>query len=447
MSGGFADLGLIEELLRAVEDMGWILPTDVQDESIPLILGGGDMMGAAETGSGKTAAFALPIIQLVYERLKDSMTRKDVASINPADIHIQLNEDDRDQELILSTDKKTVSHQDPGNQWAGIRATHGVRSGQFYYEIIMKKPGNCRCGWSTMAAHLELGKDNQGFGYGAKGFKSYFGNYDRYGGEYHVNDVIGSFIDFQNKIIFFTKNGESLGKAYDIPEDLMGSVFFPTIALSNSEAEINFGDQPTTFHQYDRAFHFLQDANILSNNHHHLFDSNATEAYTISGKRVPLAIILEPTRDLAEQVYQQMIELLKYLKDPIIYPILLIGDQAHDRKAFKQQGVDLIVGTIGKISGMLQSQQLDLSHIRHFVLDEADKLMSSDNIDNIRKIFSKCPGGGTGYNRLQVIVIVHRTIVHCTTEVRSNKYNIILYILIHRSVSSQQHYIHQVYKN
>ena len=52
MSGGFADLGLLPELLKAIDDLGWLLPTDIQDEAIPLILGGGDVMGAAETGSG-----------------------------------------------------------------------------------------------------------------------------------------------------------------------------------------------------------------------------------------------------------------------------------------------------------------------------------------------------------------------------------------------------------
>eukprot|EP01040_Poterioochromonas_malhamensis_P016592 gene16592-18877_t len=72
MSGGFADLGLMPEILQAIEELGWMLPTDIQDESIPLILGGGDVMGAAETGSGKTAAFGLPVLQLVHERLKST---------------------------------------------------------------------------------------------------------------------------------------------------------------------------------------------------------------------------------------------------------------------------------------------------------------------------------------------------------------------------------------
>lgn len=45
------------------------LPTDIQAEAIPLILGGGDVLMAAETGSGKTGAFCLPVLQIVWETL------------------------------------------------------------------------------------------------------------------------------------------------------------------------------------------------------------------------------------------------------------------------------------------------------------------------------------------------------------------------------------------
>ena len=44
MSGGFDDLGLMPELVKATSDQNWVLPSDVQDESIPLIMGGGDVM-------------------------------------------------------------------------------------------------------------------------------------------------------------------------------------------------------------------------------------------------------------------------------------------------------------------------------------------------------------------------------------------------------------------
>jgi ATP-dependent RNA helicase RhlE len=58
----FADLGLVPQVLRAVEDAGYTTPTPIQRESIPLALSGRDLIGLAQTGTGKTAAFTLPII-------------------------------------------------------------------------------------------------------------------------------------------------------------------------------------------------------------------------------------------------------------------------------------------------------------------------------------------------------------------------------------------------
>ncbi|KAF0245361.1 MAG: hypothetical protein FD180_1676 [Planctomycetota bacterium] len=62
----FADLQLIEPLLRAVHDEGYVAPTPIQEMSIPHVLEGKDLLGCAQTGTGKTAAFALPILQRLH---------------------------------------------------------------------------------------------------------------------------------------------------------------------------------------------------------------------------------------------------------------------------------------------------------------------------------------------------------------------------------------------
>jgi superfamily II DNA/RNA helicase len=61
----FATLGLIEPLLRSLETLGYQTPTPVQAQAIPAVLAGRDLMAAAQTGTGKTAGFALPLLQLL----------------------------------------------------------------------------------------------------------------------------------------------------------------------------------------------------------------------------------------------------------------------------------------------------------------------------------------------------------------------------------------------
>src|SRR5919106_1977567 len=64
---GFATLGLADSLVAAVAALGYEEPTPVQRETIPLILSGRDLLAQAATGTGKTAAFALPMIQRLTE--------------------------------------------------------------------------------------------------------------------------------------------------------------------------------------------------------------------------------------------------------------------------------------------------------------------------------------------------------------------------------------------
>lgn len=59
----FADLNLAPEILRALTDSGYVTPTPIQAQAIPLVLAGHDLMAGAQTGTGKTAAFALPMLQ------------------------------------------------------------------------------------------------------------------------------------------------------------------------------------------------------------------------------------------------------------------------------------------------------------------------------------------------------------------------------------------------
>jgi superfamily II DNA/RNA helicase len=61
----FSDLGLCDELSKAVADLGYVEPTPIQQKSIPVVLMGRDILGSAQTGTGKTASFTLPMIEIL----------------------------------------------------------------------------------------------------------------------------------------------------------------------------------------------------------------------------------------------------------------------------------------------------------------------------------------------------------------------------------------------
>lgn len=73
----FKDLGIIEPILKALEAEGYTHPTPIQEQSIPILLHGKDLLGCAQTGTGKTAAFAIPILQQLFlDRNRNKGRRK-----------------------------------------------------------------------------------------------------------------------------------------------------------------------------------------------------------------------------------------------------------------------------------------------------------------------------------------------------------------------------------
>ncbi|WP_210489983.1 DEAD/DEAH box helicase [Rufibacter aurantiacus] len=63
----FSELNLIEPLLQALQEEGYTTPTPIQEQAIPPVLNGDDLLGCAQTGTGKTAAFSLPLLQRLHE--------------------------------------------------------------------------------------------------------------------------------------------------------------------------------------------------------------------------------------------------------------------------------------------------------------------------------------------------------------------------------------------
>ena len=74
----FTSLGLSDPILKAIEETGYTEPTPIQAKAIPLVLEGKDVLAAAQTGTGKTAAFTLPLLERMAQSHKDMGNQDDM---------------------------------------------------------------------------------------------------------------------------------------------------------------------------------------------------------------------------------------------------------------------------------------------------------------------------------------------------------------------------------
>lgn len=402
----FEEFGVLPELGKATDELDWTLPTDVQAEAIPLILGGGDVLMAAETGSGKTGAFCLPILQIVWETLRDLEEGKagKGSAGGGAVAPWTMSFFDRGNALAVTPEGLRCQSRE-FKEWHGCRATTGVRGkGKFYFEATVTDEGLCRVGWSTQQANLDLGTCRMGFGFGGTGKKSNNRQFDDYGEAFGKSDVIGCLLDLQRLEVSFTKNGQNLGVAFRLPENLAKDTFYPAVVLKNAEMQFNFGK--TDFKYFPgNGFVGACQAKAENSKANPLASPAAGAASAKPAPNAPQAIIIEPSRELAEQTYNQIEKFKYHLSNPEVRSLLLIGGvRLEEQKAQLMQGTHIVVGTPGRLEEMINSGLVLLTHCRFFVLDEADALLKQGYTELIDRLHKQIPKITTDGRRLQMVV-------------------------------------------
>ncbi|EGD75338.1 eIF4a [Salpingoeca rosetta] len=323
----FDRFGMMPEIMEATQHLGWELPTDIQAEAVPLILGGGDVLMAAETGSGKTGAFCMPVIQIVAETLRAG-TRTSTAAATAAPRRAgRMSVATREANFAVSADGLLCQSR-AEFQWQGGRGELAATKGAV------------------------------------------------------------------------VKNGVYLGDAYEIPSSLRGQPLFPACTVKNAELKFNFGAQPFK--------HSPQGGFKAMNNQP---DANVTTATAAGGasdtwkkSKGPVALILEPSRELAEQTRDQIRALSSFIKDVRVRDCLMIGGtNARDQLKALERGVDVVVGTPGRIEDFVKTGKLDLNRVRFFIVDEVDALLSQGHEQLLERLYNKMPKQTAG-NRLQMVV-------------------------------------------
>ena len=389
--------------------MDWMLPTDVQSEAIPLILGGGDVLMAAETGSGKTGAFCLPILQITWESLKDLQAggnkkgKGEGGGAGPGADKWAMSVFDRGPALAVSADGLTCQSREQ-REWHGSRATRGVAGrGKYYYEATVRDEGLCRMGFSTDQASLDLGTCRFGFGFGGTGKKSNNKQFDSYGRAFGKEEVLGCYLDLDNMEIYYTINGEDQGLAFSINNQFKGQTFYPAVVLKNAEMHFNFGDSPFKHKPFEgyKGFTSADPSNVISNTKK---GSQVVEQRKLVNN-APQAIIIEPSRELAEQTLRQIQMFKKHLAAPAVTELLVVGGvNVKDQISALNTGVHIVVATPGRLEDLIQTGQLSLKQCRFFVLDEADGLLKQGYEAFINRVHGQIPKVTSDGRRLQMVV-------------------------------------------
>ena len=461
----FEEFGICPELITSCEENEWNIPTAVQAEAMPLILTGGDVLVASETGSGKTGAFGLPVLQIVHEvlveRMKNEVVRGNHGGGNAgAEALTKQTKTTKKQKVaktneegtkkiprLSSTDRNALFAIDEETSnglkaecrakhaWAGARCTTGYctsgnnnnddnkkKHAKVGYECSVLDDGLVRLGFSFVNASLDgLGTDASSWGYGGTGKKSHGKKFEDYGTKFGKGDVVTCMLNLETMEISYALNGTEFPKQSAVAFKLKRNskdgqdVYFPAICVKDAEVEMNFGSTPLKFPDLLKRNGFVSCAECEEQNIKSFVEasqnnnSNTSKGDGSMANKKPLAIILEPVRDLAEQTQDVLISFKKYLKNPEIECALFTGGGVDDKKQRKwlAEGCDIITGTPSKIVDLVEKGVIDVSNVKFFILDEADRLVSMGNQSAILKLaeqLQKFNGNDVGIDRLQTLM-------------------------------------------
>ena len=141
----FKNMGIIAPLLKAIQKTGYQEPTEIQSRAIPLILKGHDIIACAQTGTGKTAAFALPILQLLHTAKDDRSHPRALVIVPTRELAIQIAESLEGLSYFTDVSSIAVYGGSGGDSFNAEKKalTQGV-------DIVVCTPGR-------MIAHLNMG--------------------------------------------------------------------------------------------------------------------------------------------------------------------------------------------------------------------------------------------------------------------------------------------------
>lgn len=345
----FAELGLNEQILAGVEALGFTDPTPVQAEAIPLVLAGRDVVASAQTGTGKTAAFALPVLQVIqpYSRA----ARQQAAQDSPA------SESNSKESPNHDESKAEASGVDSGNA-TGAGGAHQVLADMAPEDPHLSVPMDAveAADPSTSASASDAPKKPRR--------------------RHHKKAVALSSDDSveEPKPKKRSKGKKSASKAGD------GA---GTKSAKKSEPDDVRPDDKSDAKRKRRRKHAKKrQADGVAEQIASAVDLNAHPFG-------PFALVITPTRELAQQIDDVVSTVCEHTDQRAV---IVMGGAKFDRQIRElQRGCDMLVATPGRLIDLMDHDHVDLSQVKVLVLDEADRMLDMGFWPSVRRIVGALP--------------------------------------------------------
>ncbi|SBT77453.1 ATP-dependent RNA helicase DDX1, putative [Plasmodium ovale] len=430
----FEELGLDSNLCELLEKNRIELPTAIQQESIPLILGGGDLCACAETGTGKTLSFILSSLQIVHELFRNIGTyelksddnsitngkcgpsdcdqkdtgrkKKNIFTLKPMNnYNSRVEVDNNTYECVCSSNTKT-------NSFEEIKIDCEIRNGMYAFEVEIIENSFVNVGFCPLVK--ETLKYN--YTYCSNGCKYTNSRQEKYAESFSKNDVITCLINKKTNTIAFKKNGVFLGNAFKMFYKYDDLPFFPYICGKYFHVKFHFENLKyvdTTYYSelgeicsvgkednFGRKIYFDTSQDGDKYNLHR--DTSKGDTCRISnigsigdggnfslgcsiGNRVEeenrkklFCIVLCPTKDLAMQTYNNYLLYSECFGESNINIGLLVGGENHGRDKRNHRPYNIIVCTCYKLMESIRKNTINMNDIKLLILDEADELICND---------------------------------------------------------------------
>ncbi|CAG9474855.1 unnamed protein product [Plasmodium vivax] len=432
----FEELGLHSNLCELLEKNGIDLPTAIQQESIPLILGGGDVCASAETGTGKTLSFIVSSLQIVHELFRNIGTYESSGSsvaqcgsskrdIDNGEITSEVKKGGLLLKVVSGNNSRVILNNALGectcsgeysSSFEEVKVGCEIRSGMYAYEIEVL--GRCFLNVGFCPSVKETLKYN--YTYCSNGNKYTNGREENYADSFATRDIITCLINKNTNVIAFKKNGKFLGNAFKIFYKYNDLPFFPYICGKFFHVKFHFANLKYADASYAELNEVMGSGQEDSSFTRKVYyggdpggDSTTAKFETkqmqsggpptakgvLPNGKVDAAnrtklycIVLCPTRDLAMQTYNNyLIYAESFSSSSINIGLLVGGEQPNRDKRNQQQYSNILVCTCFKLMECIKKNTINLNDVRLLILDEADELINNDekSVLQIKEISTK----------------------------------------------------------